>query len=315
MEHEEDELQPTLTEVLGRLPLIEDDLYLRMQVTNLDAVDGYLRDLESELLAMYIEIERTPLPQAIFVSALSQLWVFGLYELLRTWRQRMGEVLKFDADLRALDESERGSFLETHKGSFVRPGPEGDLSPFDFRPYERVTEDPEYARRVRTTLDASELLFRRLEALRVSLAKHEIPRESRSHAFAPGYGRIDMLSGSIVWQVSLGRWEVDTVSRRAVADDIPSLQASVEHRVLSPAVQDKVRPLERTSYALKQVVATLEDGQQYAGVAVAWNKIVVYVLGQDEIPFEASQVIDVRPDPDAVPLSQQEPPDDLMSDL
>ncbi len=37
----------------------------------------------------YIEIERTPAQQAMFVSAQSQLWIFALYELLGTWRQRI----------------------------------------------------------------------------------------------------------------------------------------------------------------------------------------------------------------------------------
>ena len=41
--------------------------------------------MESQLLALYIEKERTPGPEALVVSAFSRLWVFGLYELLRTW--------------------------------------------------------------------------------------------------------------------------------------------------------------------------------------------------------------------------------------
>ena len=31
----------------------------------------------------------------MIVSALSQLWIFGVYEMLRTWRQRLQDVLKF----------------------------------------------------------------------------------------------------------------------------------------------------------------------------------------------------------------------------
>ena len=58
-------------------------------------------------MAEYIETERTPLQTAVFASALSQLWIFGLYELLRTWRQRAREVIRFAEELRALTGAER----------------------------------------------------------------------------------------------------------------------------------------------------------------------------------------------------------------
>ena len=41
---------------LRRLPLFDEDLYLSMQATNLQVVDHILRDMESQLLARYIEI-------------------------------------------------------------------------------------------------------------------------------------------------------------------------------------------------------------------------------------------------------------------
>ena len=43
---------------------------------------------EHDLAAEYHEQETTPVPTAAMVSAVAQLWIFGLYELLRTWRQR-----------------------------------------------------------------------------------------------------------------------------------------------------------------------------------------------------------------------------------
>src|SRR5574337_1181491 len=83
-----------LAEVLQSLPLF-DDLYLRMQATNLQIVDGFLEEQELALLKEYLQLERTPIPFLMFVSALSQLWVFGVYELLRTWRHRVQSVLDF----------------------------------------------------------------------------------------------------------------------------------------------------------------------------------------------------------------------------
>src|SRR5947199_7663676 len=78
----------------GSFPLF-DNLYMSMQAQNISMVDIYLEDLESQLLMEYLEIEHTPIPTALFVSALSQMWVFAVYELLRTWRQRARELLAY----------------------------------------------------------------------------------------------------------------------------------------------------------------------------------------------------------------------------
>ena len=77
--------QVEIAEALRTLPLC-DEPYLGMQVMNLGVVDGFLENQEARLLAEYMETERTPLQIGVFVSALSQMWIFALYELLRTWR-------------------------------------------------------------------------------------------------------------------------------------------------------------------------------------------------------------------------------------
>src|SRR6266446_2128588 len=79
---------------LQSLVLLGDDPYLRMQAFNLGVVSQILDDMEHQLLIEYIREDRTP-SSAIVVSAISQLWIFGLYELLRTWRQRASAVLRF----------------------------------------------------------------------------------------------------------------------------------------------------------------------------------------------------------------------------
>jgi hypothetical protein len=90
-----------LIRALQSLPLLGDDLYLRMQAMNLGVVDRFLVGIELELLQEYEQLERTPMASATFVSALTQLWIFGVYELLRTWRQRVGDVLDFVQNLPA----------------------------------------------------------------------------------------------------------------------------------------------------------------------------------------------------------------------
>lgn len=284
----------SIRQVLSQLPAFEDDVYLGMQATNLDVVDGYLRELEKELLQAYIESERTPTSQAIFVSALSQLWVLGLYELLRTWRQRISELLAFSNDLSILSVAERRKAFEQRRKEIKEQSPYlKDTDSFRARPYRRVMEDDSYPTRLMSARDSSEVLFRRLEALRMALAKHEIPRARGSTALAPGYGRIDMATGSIYWQVALGTDEVDSLSRRKLSDEIPSLLRDVSAIVLSEQLQGKVKKMPKYSYALKRVSVTLSNGSRFHGTLVAWNKVIVGVLGHEDLPFDGRDVVDV----------------------
>jgi hypothetical protein len=67
-----------------KIPLF-DNLFLHMQSTNIAITDEFLQDMEHQRLDRYLERERTPLVEAVFVSAWSQLWIFGVYEIIRTW--------------------------------------------------------------------------------------------------------------------------------------------------------------------------------------------------------------------------------------
>src|SRR5258706_2878011 len=82
----------TIRDALSSLPLF-DDIYLKMQATNLDVVDDFLEQQEHQLLEELFEQERTPIPITVFVTALSQMWGFAVYELMRTWRQRVRDSL------------------------------------------------------------------------------------------------------------------------------------------------------------------------------------------------------------------------------
>jgi hypothetical protein len=62
------------------------DAYLELQVNTLALVDAHLRELESQMARGYPIDDKLPQPLTMLVSALSQLWVFGSYEILRTWK-------------------------------------------------------------------------------------------------------------------------------------------------------------------------------------------------------------------------------------
>lgn len=185
------------------LPLFE-DLFLSMQGQNVMLVDFYLRDLERSLIRRYIEIDRTPFPETLIVSALSQMWIFALYELLRTWRQRVRDLKQA---------------AQKPPQPPVQATPLSDITlMFRKDQLERVRTDAAFVSEIDQAYARIEPLFRRIEALRMNLAKHEVPKMKGVPALAPGYGRIDLMSGSIQWQVDLGENVVDLISRRDIAD-------------------------------------------------------------------------------------------------
>ncbi len=195
-------------ELLWKLPLF-DNLYLSMQGQNIMLVDVYLRDLESSLLEEYHRRERTPFPDVLFVSALSQMWIFATYELLRTWRQfirdlkRAGAAQMEEQEI-AGEDSMRRQIAEAYWRGHV----------------EQLRDDPKFVEQLETSHAEVEPLFRRIEALRMNLAKHEVPKRKGELAMAPGYGRIDESDGSIYWFVDLGDNYLDMISRRAIADQL-----------------------------------------------------------------------------------------------
>ena len=116
------------------------------------------------------------MPGTMFVSALSQMWIFATYELLRTWQQMIKEL---------------------KKGSNQRKEPSSDqtqlphLEEIYFRKQAtRLQSDSGFTVMLDKALQAVEPLIRRIEALRMNLAKHEVPKKKGQRAIAPGYGEL-----------------------------------------------------------------------------------------------------------------------------
>jgi hypothetical protein len=226
---EEEELggrESTLVGALRTLPLFE-DMFLRFQAQNLHIVDQYLRQLERELHDAYVEQETTPTAQATVVSALSQLWVFGVYELLRTWRQRAWEFLELANELSGLPEAKQQRAI---KERVDRARRKGVVDTIALEPYKRELQqslDPGTVSAVRTARDRVQTVFRKIEALRMNLAKHEIPKANGARARAPGYARVDPTSGSMSWEIDLGNRGVDAITRLDISNAVHSFGCDV----------------------------------------------------------------------------------------
>lgn len=283
---------------LQSLPLF-DDLFISMQALNLGMVHEFLLEIEKDLLRDLLELERTP-PNTIFVSAISHLWVFGVYELLRTWRQRANEVLNFAIKVSRATGSNRRKLLAFKKRQLLGGAIEPLAGHHRWSQFRKAATNKNYARKLREAIDRYELIFRRLEALRVSLAKHELPKQHGMPAIPammPGYGRIDEATGSIRWEYLLQGREVDALTRRGIAEQCLMLAKETRRPILKPEIQKKIQRLSRAtwySYGVHKLVVTLRDGREQPGVYVAWCKEVVGVQGHHGIPFNLEDVVDVR---------------------
>lgn len=217
----------SLHQVLGRLPLF-DNLYLNMQAMNIGVTDLQLMDMEHDLLDLYIDREKTPLPETIIVSAWSQMWIFALYELLRTWRAQARELIEYGEQLAGAAEEERAALIERREEKLAKAASLTlDGAIHYARAFERVASEPAIVERLKQARELSEEVFRMVEMVRITLAKHEVPKSKGMIAQAPGYGRIG-IEGSISWMVGLKDGSQAIVSRREVSDELRALAPALD---------------------------------------------------------------------------------------
>lgn len=203
-----------LPQALESLQFMTGDMFLKMQITNLSMVDQFIMTQETELLSEYLERDRTPMDLAMFVSAQSQMWIFAAYELMRTWRQRAKETIKLAQNGGLLLKAEALEKDEgyIHLGKAIRA-----------KELREVAADPSLVGKIELDLRRSHIPFGRMEYIRVALAKHEVSGNAKAIAYAPGYGRINMMTGALDYQMSSGKVILGNISRRDIADELRSL--------------------------------------------------------------------------------------------
>jgi hypothetical protein len=212
--HPEEIDQSELRQALIALPLLGDDMFLRMQALNLAIVDPFIMELEGDVLQKLIQEDRTPVPETAFLSAQAQMWIFAAYELLRTWRGRVRKIREWTQNGRL--EAERRA-LELDVG-YLHPARKMRAEQI-----RRVQQNPAVIDRINDALRAMHIPFARLEALRMSMAKHEIKGRPGSVALRPGYGRINQWSGSLDYELENGHYSMGFISRRDIADELRQL--------------------------------------------------------------------------------------------
>jgi hypothetical protein len=202
-----------IPQALETLTMFGSDLYLGLQANNIAMVDQFLMDVEQDVLEKLIREERTP-PETMFLNAQSQMWIFAAYEILRTWRQRV-------SDLRTWKEKGK---LEEQLAKFeANAGYRHFGNDIRADQIKQVIEDTTVIDGIDRDLKRSHIPFRRLEFVRIAMAKHEVRRQKFSASLAPGYGRINYSCGSLDYELENGSYSMGTISRRDVADEIRAL--------------------------------------------------------------------------------------------
>lgn len=186
--------------------------FLAMQASQLCLVDNVLNGMEEDAKRQQLN-DKPPRGKIALLSALSPMWIFAAYELLRTWRQRCEEVIK-------LAENAGFDLKAAHL--------ERDLG---YRHYDRelraqqlrdAQERPELVEQMRVDLRRTEMGFTTLEFIRVALAKHEVSKKGpkKPIAFAPGLALMNRHCGSMEYELSNGGAIIGFVSRRDIAETI-----------------------------------------------------------------------------------------------
>ena len=145
-----------ITNGIKKLPFFEDDIFLGMQAINVGLVDQIITQYEYALLHEYKKIEKTP-DTTMTVSALSQMWIYALYEVLRMWRDRKFEFEKLrqsggiDSKLKDMADDPLNRTISVRKQQMLR-----------------FKNDTEYRKQIDIVWKGIEEIYRATELMRVS---------------------------------------------------------------------------------------------------------------------------------------------------
>ncbi len=203
-----------LSHSLGTLHLLGDDPFMRMQAFNLSLVDHFIMRLELELHRRRFDKEKVPVMETAFLSAQTQMWIFAVYELLRTWQAQAKDVVKLAKSGGLTMKAEALG----RKLPFAHPAREMRAEQL-----RRIIKTPTTVESIALDLRRTHILYVQLEHVRVALAKHQISGKPKAVPHAPGLVMFNRWSGSIEYELGYEGVILGTLSRRDIAESLRAL--------------------------------------------------------------------------------------------
>ncbi len=136
------------------------------------------------------------------------MWIYGLYEVIRTWRDRKWEFEK----------------LHQHGGiparleTLARQGDMNITAATRKLQLSRFQDDADYRTAIDRAWQTLEPLYRATELVRMNLAKHVAPGKNSRIPRMPGYARINTLCGALDYELVDKSGEYLVLNRRDIAD-------------------------------------------------------------------------------------------------
>jgi hypothetical protein len=203
-----------LNHALGSLHLLGDDPFLRMQAFNLSLVDHFIMGLELQLHRARFNEEKGLAGDTAFLSAQTQMWIFAIHELLRTWRARAKDIVKLA----------KNGGLQLKVDALARKIPfEHPARQMRADQLRRIIKSPALLDNIARDLRRTHILFSQLEHVRVALAKHEVGGKKNSVAHAPGLALFNRWNGSLEYEIAYEGAILGTLSRRDIAESLRAL--------------------------------------------------------------------------------------------
>lgn len=195
--------------------LLGDGPDLSFQALNIGIVDKFITQLEYDLLKTQFEEERTPIDKAVFLSAQSQMWIFAVYEHLRTWRGQAKDIIVWGKNGILEKMRDRVDVGILNQSSVVR---KAQIQAFIDDSTLLTVLERDHAR--------TDTIFPLVEAIRIRLAKHELPKGGGNSRYprSPTYGTMNRWCGALDYELDDG--VVTTfgmVNRRDIAEGLRQL--------------------------------------------------------------------------------------------
>ena len=206
---------------IKKLPFFMDDTCLGMQAINVGIVDNVIAQYEKLLLDYYWRDDDT-VNLVLTISALSQMWVYNLYEVLRLWKERYSDFkqlkeLDDDPDTKNVTNNQKKRLEERYEKMV-------DDDPLNMTVITRKAQlknyksKPEYRDLIENTWDELGAVFSMVNVYRINLAKHEAPKKSNIIPRNPGVPRINIWCGAIDHDLIEHDGSYRTMNRRDIAD-------------------------------------------------------------------------------------------------